>query len=73
MEAILLFGLVQEGKILSKMEKNFFEEDKKNIKNVISDTITKYIQAVLDTAKVKLNKIEVIRNCSASELLKMVL
>ena len=53
-------GLVQDDKIIIKKERSFLDEDRKNIKKVIKDSIIKFIEEILHEADLKLNDIELI-------------
>lgn len=58
MEVILLYGLVQEGKILSKKEKEFYEEERLFIKDVIIESVNNFIRELLTENEIDVKKIQ---------------
>ena len=59
-------GLVENGKIIIKKEKDF-EENKKS-PQIIEEKIEKYIKEILEEKIIKLEDIEQIRNISTTEV-----
>ena len=53
-------GLIEEGEILNKKEKDFSEEERNNIKEVIENVIVNSINDILIEEKMKLSEIELI-------------
>ena len=53
-------GLVDNGKVILKKERDFLEDEKNNIEEVIENEIKRYIQEVLECAGKKLKDIELI-------------
>ncbi len=70
MEAILGFGLVDGGTVVSKRERDFLDKEKENIEDVIEKMIVKYVKEILKEACLDLKQIEQIRNCSSTAQLK---
>lgn len=62
-------GLIQEGRILAKKEKDL-EEEKKQIEEIILKEIKKNIKEILEQEGSSLQEIEKIRNCSSWNLPK---
>ncbi len=60
MVVILQCGLVDNGKIVTKTERHFVDEDRKDIKKTIENSIVKYINELLDFSKLELEDIELI-------------
>lgn len=58
MAVILQYGLVDKGKIIEKAEKNFIDEDRKNIEKAIENLIVKYINELLDISNLDIEEIE---------------
>lgn len=58
MAVILQYGLVDKGKIIEKAEKNFIDEDRKNIEKTIENLIVKYINELLDISNLDIEEIE---------------
>ena len=56
----IAIGLVQDDKIIMKKERSFLDEDRKNIKKAIKDSIIKFIEEILHEADLKLKDIELI-------------
>lgn len=54
------YGLVENGKILVKKEKDFSQEDKADIKRTIIKTIEKYIEEIVKMENIKTKDIELI-------------
>ena len=54
-------GLVEEGKIIYKREKDFQKEDRKNIEEVIKNTIFSFIDDLIEEKEIAITKIEKIR------------
>lgn len=63
MEAILQFGLIDNGKVILKKEKDFLENEKQNIERTIEENFIKYIEEILNEEKITLKEIEKIRDC----------
>lgn len=53
-------GLIEEGKIVNKKEKDFREAERNNIEEVIENTIVNSINEILTERKMKLSEIELI-------------
>ncbi len=53
----MLFGLVEEDKIILKKEKDFSEQEKKNIEKTIEEAIIVYIHEILKQEKIDLSEI----------------
>lgn len=52
------FGLIDNGKIIDLKEKDFLQEEREKICNVIENTLTEYINSLLLENKVGIDKIE---------------
>ncbi len=53
-------GLVEDGKIIAKKEKDYTKEERMQIENVIENTILEYVNQILDEANLSLKDIELI-------------
>ena len=53
-------GLVDNGNIIMKKEKDFLEKDKVNIKKIIEATIIEYIEEILKEKNLNINNLELI-------------
>ena len=53
-------GIIKEGKVIDKKEKEFYEAERKNIEEVIENTIVDSINEILMEMRLRLNEIELI-------------
>lgn len=53
-------GLVENDKIINKKEKSFLEDERKDIKKTIEDSIINFIEEILNDENLKLDDIELI-------------
>ena len=65
------FGLVNAGKVIQKLEKDFSEQEKKQIEKTIEEMIVNSINKILIDNNLNLNEIKSIRNWCTTEKIKM--
>ena len=51
-------GLIENGSIISKREKDFYDEDKNSIEKTIEDLTVEYIEEILQEINISINEIE---------------
>ena len=54
----MLFGLLEDEKILFKKERDFVSEDRENIEQAIENTIVEYLEEILSQKNITIKEIE---------------